>query len=181
MLKLSVHFIVIIFTVVAGLAQSADVVRKVGEGKSRVARDQFEEAQKSGKWETYKDEKLGYEFRYPATWQSPQTSPGAPWSVTYYDFSTNNDGYTLTLGYISPGQQAVMGIDFCAANPANSRCENKQIGKVTAQMDWGDNSSKAAFIKIPLAKGGVVTFTLKPNTGQAKTLFLPILKTFKVE
>lgn len=149
--------------------------------KSQVAQKQFAQAKRSGQWEIYRDEQLGYEFSYPATWQAPQTSPGAPWSVTYYDSSkTNSDWYTLTLGYISQAQQATMGIDFCAAHPNNSRCERKQIGKVTASIDWGDNSSKTVFVSIPLPEGGLVTFTLEPNNGQAKTLLLPILDTFKV-
>src|SRR5260370_798932 len=48
-----------------------------------------------------------------------------------------------------------MGIDFCTANHNNSRCESKQLGKVTASIDWGDNSGKAAFVRIPLPKGGM--------------------------
>ncbi len=181
MLKISARLIVITLIAAVGVAQSTDSVKKVDRLKNEAARKQFEQARRSGKWETYKDEPLGYEFSYPATWQSPQTSPGAPWSVTYHDFSkANNDWYTLTLGYISPGQQAVMGIDFCMANPNNSRCESRRVGKITAFIDWGGNSSSAAFIRIPLAKGGIVTFTLEPNTAQAKSLFLPILDTFKV-
>jgi len=163
------------------VAQSTDSVKKADRLKNEAARNQFEQARRNGKWETYKDEQLGYEFSYPATWQSPQSSPGAPWSVTYHDFSkANNVWYDLTLGYISPGQQELMGIDFCTANPNNSRCESRRVGKATAFIDWGSNSSDAAFIKIPLTKGGIVTFTLRPNTAQAKSLFLPILDTFKV-
>ena len=156
--------------------------KEVNRLKSQVAQKQFEQAKRSGQWEIYKDEQLGYEFSYPTTWQAPQTSPGAPWSVTYHDSSkTNSDLYILRLGHISQTQQATMGIDFCAAHPNNSRCKRKQIGKVTASIDWGDNSGKTVFVSIPLPEGGLVTFTLEPNNAQAKTLLLPILDTFKID
>lgn len=151
---------------------------EVAKNKSEVYRNQFEEAQKSGRWETYKDELLEYQFSYPATWSMPQTTPDAPFTIQYHDFSTQNDNwYTITLGSISEAQLSTMGIDYCGAYPNDKRCETKRIGNAVAYIDWGNGDT--AFTKIPSPKGGMITLTLKPNSSEAKLLFMPILNTFK--
>ena len=151
---------------------------EVAKNKSEVYKNQFEEAQKSGRWETYKNELLGYQFSYPATWSMPQTTPDAPFTIQYHDFSTQNDDwYTITVGFISEVQLSTMGIDYCGAYPNDKRCETKKIGDLVAYIDWGN--SDTAFTKIPRPEGGVITLTLKPNSSEAKSFFVSILNTFK--
>jgi len=153
---------------------------EVAKGKSEVQQNQFEKAQKSGKLVNYKNEALGYEFSYPATWSMPQTSPDMPFVIQYHDFSNqNNNWYTITLGFISEAQLANMGIDYCGAHPNDKRCEIRKKGNIVAYVDWGDNYNKSAFTKIASPKGGIITFSLEPNSSVAKSLFIPILNTFK--
>ncbi len=155
-------------------------LQEVAKRKTDIAKKQFEETKQSGAWKTHANKQLGYEFRYPATWSEPDRMMGDEvFSIYYQDHSLKN-GYaaSLTLGFISEAQIALMGIDFCDANPDDKRCERKKIGNVSAAIDWGDND-KFAFAKIPRPAGGFVTFTLKPNTSKAKSLFIPILETFK--
>lgn len=148
---------------------------EVEKGKGNVAKKQFEEAKKSGKWRTYRDVQLRYEFSFPATWSEPQTNPDAPFTIQYHDYSSQNDDwYTITLGYISEAQLATMGVDYCSVYLNDKRCEKKRIGGVEAIIDWG-----VAFVKIVHPKGGIITFKLEPNSSEAKSLFIPILNTFK--
>lgn len=153
---------------------------EVAQAKSDGQKRQFEQSQKRGNWEIYQNPQFGYEFSYPATWSMPQTSPDAPFTIQYYDFSSpNNNWYKITLGYVSEAQLATMGIDYCGANPNDQRCEIKRIGTLAANIDWGDNRNKSALAKIINPKGGMIIFALEPNTPEAKTFFVQILNTFK--
>jgi hypothetical protein len=141
------------------------------------ARKQLEEARKSGRWDTFRDTKQGYEISYPALWQQPQSSVDAPFAVYYPDL---NPAPLLEFGFISPQQAATMGIDYCAAHHEAGRCAELPAGKATALVDWGDESTKSATVKIPHRNGGFVTLTLKPASPEAKALLPPIIATFKL-
>lgn len=169
---------------------------EVGKRKREVYKNQFEEAQKSGKWITYKNTELGYEFSYPATWSIPQTTSGTPFTIQYHDFSSqNNNFYTITLGFISQAQLNLMGITYCGAYPDDtSRCESMKIGGANSTIDWGiivpitriikeGKEGKDTQIKasawIPHPNGGIVTFELQPVTPESKESFYQILSTFR--
>lgn len=167
---------VLVVLVICGLAGAGWLVYQRNDKNSKQA--STNQPSDKAAWETYKNIELGYEFSYPETWSESQTSTNTSFTIQYRDNTKNNsDRYVISLGYISEAQLATMGINFCGAYPNDSRCERKQIGNVSAQIDWG--SDKTAFASIPRPQGGLVTFTLEPNTTQAKSQFIPIISTFK--
>ena len=72
---------------------------EVAKAKGEAYIKQFEEAQKSGEWDTYKNEQFGYEFSFPATWSSPQVWKGDPsFHIFYQNFS---DQSSKTIFYLT--------------------------------------------------------------------------------
>jgi len=73
-----------------------------------------------------------------------------------------------------------MGITYCGANPNDSpRCQRTQIGKINIEIDWGTLEDKTAYVSIPHAGGGIVTFQLNPVNTESKKIFDQILSTFQ--
>ncbi len=138
-------------------------------------------------WKTYTDSNLNYSFQYPppsscvlqesvgdtsfALCYLPKGSDGGP---------KHNNGYVITLGFISQGQLNVMGVSYCGAYPNDSsRCESFKIGKVTASIDWATGNAAKASAWISHPNGGIVTFDLQPVTAESKEILRQILSTFK--
>lgn len=137
-------------------------------------------------WKTYTDSKLNYSFQYPPTTCELQRSIGdTSFAICYLPKGgdggpKNNNGYVITLGFISQSQLNVMGITYCGAYPNDfSRCESFKIGKFTASIDWGTDSEARASALISHPKGGIVTFNLQPVTSESKEMLKQILSTFK--
>ena len=139
---------------------------------------------KNVNWKTYTDSNLNYSFQYPPTTCELQRFAGDTSFVICYlpkgrgGGPKNNNGYVITLGFISQSQLNVMGITYCGAySNDSSRCESFKMGKVTASTDWGTGADASAWISHP--NGGIVTFNLRPVTAESKEILKQILSTFK--
>lgn len=152
---------------------------EVAKSKNDATVNQFLQAKQKGNWIAYQDLALGYEFSYPATWMSSQTTPGASWSASYHDVTQKGSpNYNLTLGFISEAQLATMGITYCGSYPNDQRCQSLTVGVITVMIDWGSNAN-AAIASVARPQGGVVTLEIEPVDDFSKAQFLSILKTFK--
>jgi hypothetical protein len=115
-------------------------------------------------WKTYKNNAWGVQFKYPESW-------------IVQDAETGNSNYNLGVLYASAAQMAVMGIDYCGANPQVSRCEGG--------IDWDDNHTANARILNP--NGSAIFLQLQKPAGQTlqtlssddKATFKSVLSTFK--
>lgn len=141
---------------------------------------------KNVSWKTYADSNLNYSFQYPPTTCELQRFAGdASFALCYLPKGSDggakhNNGYVITLGFISQSQLSVMGITYCDAYPNDSlRCESFKIDKVTASIDWGTGANGNASAWISHPNGGIVTFTLQPITAESKEILKQILSTFK--
>lgn len=130
-------------------------------------------------WETWKDNKLNYEFKYPSDWEVGDSEFGSPTSV----IQQLQKNYYLVISYISQSQLSVRGITYCGAHPDDvSRCELSKINeKTSAEIDWGtaDNERPEASVQIGHPKGGIITFVLSPVNSETKSILYKILSTFK--
>ena len=136
--------------------------------------------------ETYTDSNLNYSFQYPPTSCELQRELGdTSFALCYLPKGSDggakhNNGYVITLGFISQSQLNVMGITYCGAYPNDSlRCESFKIDKVTALIDWGTGGDAGASAWISHPNGGIVTFELQPVTSESKAILKSILSTFK--
>lgn len=142
------------------------------------------------KWRTYRNEGIGFEFKYPEKNRfEPSREKGDASPVFCYLLE---EGATpksvegtacIWTGYISQAQLNVMGITYCGAYPEDLRCESLMINQhLGFTIDWrlevpGTNQMKAsAWISHP--GGGVVTLDLQPVVPKSKDLFKQILFTF---
>ncbi|KKT45500.1 MAG: hypothetical protein UW82_C0018G0015 [candidate division WWE3 bacterium GW2011_GWC2_44_9] len=135
---------------------------------------------------TYTDSNLNYSFQYPPTSCELQRELGDTSLALCYlpkgsdGGAKHNNGYVITLGFISQSQLNVMGITYCGAYPNDSsRCESFKIGKVIASIDWGTGADASASAWISHPNGGIVTFNLQPVTSESKEILKQILSTFK--
>ena len=136
---------------------------------------------------TYTDSNLNYSFQYPPTSCELQRELGDTSLALCYlpkgsdGGAKHNNGYVITLGFISQSQLNVMGITYCGAYPNDSsRCELFKIGKVTASIDWGTGGDASASAWISHPNGGMVTFDLQPVIAESKEIFKQILSTFRL-
>ena len=137
-------------------------------------------------WETYTESNLNYSFQYPPASCELQRMLGDTSLALCYlpkgsdGGAKHNNGYVITLGFISQSQLSVMGITYCGAYPNDSsRCELFKMGKVTASIDWGTGGDANASAWIDHPNGGIVTFALQPVTAESKAILKQILSTFK--
>ncbi len=137
-------------------------------------------------WKTYTDSNLNYSFQYPPTSCELQRFAGdTTFAICYLPKgsdggSKHNNGYVISLGFISKSQLSVMGVTYCGAYPNDfSRCELFKMGEVTASIDWGTGADGNASAWISHPNGGIVTFDLQPVTAESKEILKQILSTFK--
>ncbi len=141
---------------------------------------------KTVNWKAYTDSNLKYSFQYPpASCELQRELRDTSFALCYLPKGSDggakhNNGYVITLGFISQSQLNVMGITYCGAYPNDSsRCESFKIGKVTASIDWGTSGDASASAWISHPNGGIVTFELQPVTSESKAILKSILSTFK--
>lgn len=141
---------------------------------------------KTTNWKTYTDSNLNYSFQYPPASCELQRELGdISFAICYLPKGSDggakhNNGYVITLGFISQSQLNVMGITYCGAYPNDSsRCDLFEIGKVTASIDWGTGGAASASAWFSHPNGGIVTFSLQPVTTESKEILKQILSTFK--
>ena len=134
----------------------------------------------------YTDSSLNYSFKYPpATCELQRLAGDTTFAVCYLPKGSdggpkNNNGYVISLGFISKSQLSVMGISYCGAHlDDSSRCESFKIGIVTASIDWGTGNDASASVWISHPDGGIVAFALQPVTAESKEILKQILSTFK--
>ncbi|MBI3443561.1 hypothetical protein HY008_02735 [Candidatus Woesebacteria bacterium] len=139
-------------------------------------------------WKTYTDSNLNYSFQYPPPSCELQRFAGdTSFAICYLPKgsdggSKHNNGYVISLGFISKSQLSVMGVTYCGAYPNDSsRCELFNMGKVTASIDWGTGGDASASILIGHPNGGIVTFTLQPVMAESKAILKQILSTFRFD
>ena len=137
-------------------------------------------------WKTYTDSNLNYSFQYPPTSCELQRVAGdTTFAICYLPKgsdggSKHNNGYVISLGFISKNQLSVIGVTYCGAYPNNSsRCELFKMGEVTASIDWGTGADGNASAWISHRNGGIITFDLQPVTSESKGILKQILSTFK--
>ena len=154
--------------------------------KSEPVGQQSPTPDKNINWETYTDSNLNYLLRYPPTTCELQRFAGdTSFAVCYLPKGSDggtkhNDGYVISLGFISESQLNVMGITYCGAYPNDSsRCESLKMDKVTASIDWGTGADASASAWISHPNGGIVTFNLQPVTAESKEILKQIFSTFK--
>lgn len=137
-------------------------------------------------WKTYTDSNLNYSFQYPPTSCELQRLAGdTTFAICYLPKGSgggpkHNNGYVISLGFISKSQLSVMGVTYCGAYPNDSsRCELFKMGEVTASIDWstGADGNSSTWISHP--NGGIITFNLQPVTAESKGILKQILSTFK--
>ena len=139
---------------------------------------------KNVNWKTYTDSNLSYSFQYPPpTCELQRFTGDTSFAICYLPKGSDgglkhNNGYVISLGFISQSQLEVMSIAYCDPNDS-SRCESLKIGKVTASIDWGTGTDASASAWISHPSGGVVTFNLQPATAESKKILKQILSTFK--
>lgn len=133
-------------------------------------------------WKIYTDSNLNYFFQYPPPSCEVQESDGdTAFVICYLPTGSDgglkhNNGYVISLGFISKDQLNVMGITYCGAYPNDSlRCELFK----TASIDWGTGVNGNANVWIYHSNGGIITFDLKPVTTESKEILKQILSTFK--
>lgn len=128
-------------------------------------------------WKTYTNQKLGFQFQYPADW-IPADPSEAPSGVAIKKCPKGQSCSVISVGLISESQLATMGITYCGAYPQDStRCQTISGFLV----DWGPptEAKRSAYATASHPKGGVVTISLAPVTSETKSVFLKILSTFK--
>ena len=153
-------------------------------------------------WQTSRNDRLHYEFRFPPHFSLPQSELGdtseTGFTIGYPPTGAKGpkDLYWITQGYISPSQLSTMGITYCGAYPNNApRCELRKVGGVVATIDWGIDvpitlldeggtgkhivHQTKASVWIPHPTGGVITFELQPVVPEARAAFEQILSTFR--
>ncbi|MBI2635047.1 MAG: hypothetical protein HYW79_00680 [Parcubacteria group bacterium] len=176
--------IILILFIVAALAGAVGYFAFVK--KSEPVAQQSPTPDKTVNLKTYTDSNLNYSFQYPPTSCESQRELGdTSLALCYLPKGSDggakyNNGYVITLGFISQSQLSVMGITYCSAYPNDSlRCESFKIGKVIASIDWGTGADDSASAWISHPNGGVVTFNLQPVTSESKEILKQILSTFK--
>lgn len=137
-------------------------------------------------WKTYTDSNLNYSFQYPPTACELQRVLGDnTFSVCYFfkgsdGGSKHNNGYIISLDFISKNQLSLMGETYCATYPNNtSRCELFKTDKITTSIDWGTGTDGKANVRVSHPNGGIITFNLQPVPSESKEVLKQILSTFK--
>jgi len=120
-------------------------------------------------WQTYKNEKYGFEFKYPNYW-----------SLEENEVFKSNANYKLSVRYISKEQNSLSAPTFCMVNSQDARCQIVKIYEnYYANIDWKLGNKNNSFIDIQSPDGGRVEFQMNNFIDTDKTIFLKILSTFK--
>lgn len=140
-------------------------------------------------WEIYKDEELGFEFKYPPGHIGPLSKGyGHSISITYQTQAGKDQESTYQIGvdYISQSQQAVIGISGCSRFTA---CEDTIIGEATYSLCQENAKGLGRFFNKQCDRarvgiyhpyqGGVITFTVTPAISEYKEILTQLLSTFK--
>lgn len=147
---------------------------------------------KAGGWETYRDNELRYEFRYPPKWFEPSRGMDDTDNTFVIEYAIDDgrspkyagNSYGITHRYIVSSESNTTGISYCDSHHDDtSRCETIKIAGVEAVIDWQtpipDTEESRASVRIPHPKGGIVTFELYPVVPKSKETMYQILSTFR--
>lgn len=151
----------------------------------------IEDTDDISKWQTYRNEEIGYEFKYPEenrfepSREMGDTSPVFCYLLEEGATPKSIEGTAcIWTGFISQDQLNLMGITYCGAYPEDSRCETLMINQnIGFTIDWGlevsgtNQMRTSAWISHP--DGGIVTIDLQPVIPKSKDLFKQILSKFK--
>ena len=119
-------------------------------------------------WKTYKNDKYGFEFKYPASWSFSENT-----------IFSEKSGIKLTLSYRVRGPLDET-VNYCTANPIKDRCENTTVQGKGVAIDWQSGVEKAADISIYAGKYDVGIFVTDFNdTTQERSVIRKIISTFK--
>lgn len=131
----------------------------------------FGQTDETADWQTYRNENLGIEFKYPQDWILNESKD---------KIQDKKDKLIIS---ISTGNSAVLGISYCDAYPGDKRCETVRIDNTHALMiDWGNwNSPEGgnAFASTQLNGERVLFITFHRTNTSTKEIFNQILSTFK--
>lgn len=120
-------------------------------------------------WQTYRNEKYGFEFKYPNYWTFRE-------SLTF----DSNSNYKLSVRYISKEQNSAPAPTYCTANQGDPRCQTVKIyDNYSANIDWQWGGDNFTYIDIYSPDGGRVEIYVTDFIATDKAIVLQILSTFK--
>lgn len=119
-------------------------------------------------WKTYRNEKYGFEFKYPSSWQLYDAIQNPTWFGYDYKIRVN---YRKNDTVYSP--------TYCQARPTDRRCQKTQVDGGQAIIDWGGPEGNDVSIDISDKDRGLIDIYIMDYASAEKSTIDQILSTLK--
>jgi len=173
---------------ISGKTDCPSDVKKCSDGSSvtRILPDcEFKECpeiieDETADWQTYRNEELGFEFKYPNTLIEPQKiESNSDYSFAFYPKETGGD--RLIIGYITKERVNSSNAE-CLKKSDNQNNESIKTLNTEATINW----TKFTGTKMPIghaciqySDGGIVFLTFYLINDESKLIFRELISTFK--